>query len=159
MSTAPHLNLTVRTLAEARAAAQRAAALCDQPQRAEQGLAELLVNAVEHGNLGIDHLQKARLLACGQWEAEIARRLADPVLGRRAATLCAWREAEGWCFEIADQGPGFDWLPWLEADPAHSAAPNGRGIALAAGLSFDSLAFMTPGNRVCARLRDGVPKD
>ena len=42
-----------RTLEDARALAAAFAALCEEPDLAGMGLVELLVNAVEHGNLGI----------------------------------------------------------------------------------------------------------
>nr|WP_168735247.1 ATP-binding protein [Pseudothauera rhizosphaerae] len=154
MSAAIVLSLHVRTLTEAHAAARRAAALCARPQRAEPGLYELLVNAIEHGNLEIGHALKTELRASGQWEAEVARRLASPGLGERRAQLAAWRTAEGWCFEIADAGRGFDWLPWLALDPVRSRAPSGRGIALARALHFDRLEFLPPGSRVRAHVHE-----
>ncbi|WP_168734354.1 ATP-binding protein [Pseudothauera nasutitermitis] len=144
------LSLSVRTLPEAREAARRGAALCGGSVAVETGLTELLVNAVEHGNLGIDHACKARLLANGTWASEVERRLAESARGRRYARLRAWRSGRGWCFEIADAGAGFDWRPWLDLAATRGTAPNGRGIALAAALYFDRLRFLPPGNRVRA---------
>lgn len=151
----PRYRRVLRTLEEVGAAACEAAVLCAEPSRVESGLRELLVNAIEHGNLGIDHAGKAALLADGQWEAELARRLSSPELGARVAVLSAWPIAGGWCFEVADEGAGFDWRPWLAADPACAGAPNGRGILLARNLYFDELYFLPPGNRVRAVVFDG----
>ncbi|PTD96626.1 ATP-binding protein [Pseudothauera lacus] len=152
----PLLSLNVRTLADAAAAAHRAAALCAEPARAQAGLHELLVNGIEHGNLGIDHALKAELLGKGEWEAEVARRLALPALAGRRVRVSVWRLPEGWCFEVGDDGEGFDWQPWLGVAPQRAAAPNGRGIALAGGLYFDELSFVAPGNRVRALLREAA---
>jgi len=146
----PCYRRALRTLDQAAEAAREASALCEQPARVEHGLIELLVNAIEHGNLGLDHALKAQLLACGRWQAEIAKRLDMPSFRQRQVVLSAWAMVGGWCFEIADDGAGFDWRPWLAADPARAAAPNGRGIALARSLCFDELYFLPPGNRVRA---------
>lgn len=152
----PRYRRALRALDEAREAAREAAAVCADPSRVEPGLLELLVNAIEHGNLGIDHARKAELLAGGQWEAEVAGRLDMPAFRERKVVLSAWVMAGGWCFEIADDGAGFDWRPWLAADPARAAAPNGRGIALARSLCFDELYFLPPGNRVRALVFDAA---
>ncbi len=42
------------------------------------GLSELLVNAIEHGNLEIGYDEKSRLLQSEGWQGEIDRRLALP---------------------------------------------------------------------------------
>jgi len=152
----PCYRRVLRTMEEAAEAAREASALCDQAARVERGLIELLVNAIEHGNLGLDHALKAQLLACGRWQAEIAKRLDMPSFRQRQVVLSAFAMVGGWCFEIADDGAGFDWRPWLAADPARAAAPNGRGIALARSLCFDELYFLPPGNRVRALVFDTV---
>jgi hypothetical protein len=42
------------------------------------GICELLLNAVEHSNLGITYEEKTRLDEPGTWEAEVHRRLRLP---------------------------------------------------------------------------------
>ena len=57
--------------------------------------------------------------------------------------------------EISDDGDGFDWRRFLDFDPERAFAPNGRGIALSRQLSFSSLTYIPPGNRVVVT----VPRD
>jgi hypothetical protein len=40
------------------------------------GLSELIINGIEHGNLGISYAEKSRLKQEDGWTEEIARRLA-----------------------------------------------------------------------------------
>ncbi len=63
-------------------------------------------------------------------------------------TLRVRGEPTRWIFEITDEGEGFDWRRFLDFDPERAFAPNGRGIALSRQLSFSSLTYIPPGNRV-----------
>lgn len=49
---------------------------------------------------------------------------------------------------IRDQGNGFDWNKYMQIIPSRSADPNGRGIAMANMLSFDSMEYIGCGNEV-----------
>ena len=71
-------HFTYRTIEEARGLAGVLANACPDAESTVIGLTELLVNAVEHGNLGITYDEKGVLLADGGWAAEITRRLALP---------------------------------------------------------------------------------
>jgi CheY-like chemotaxis protein/anti-sigma regulatory factor (Ser/Thr protein kinase) len=142
-----------RTLEEAHALAALAASLCDEPEIVVLGLSELLINAVEHGNLAIRFEEKSRLRESGRWEAEVHRRLGLPEYAARHAWLNVSARPEGWEFEVEDQGEGFDWRDYLELAPERAFAPNGRGIALARQLAFDELAYEGVGNRVRALVR------
>lgn len=144
------LECSLRTPAEAMIVAVRAAGVCADPTRVAAGLAELLVNAVEHGNLGIGHSLKRDLLQVPDaFEAEIMRRLAQPEFDRRRVHLTRSRTAQSWCFEIEDDGDGFDWLKWLADDVAtRSSLPCGRGMVLAAHLCGSPLEYLGTGNRV-----------
>ena len=69
-------------------------ALCEEPDLAGMGLVELLVNAVEHGNLGITFHEKSELLSAGRWEEEVACAPAaagEPRQDRRAGVLARRR--------------------------------------------------------------------
>lgn len=48
------------------------------PMKVAIGTSELLINAVEHGNLGITYEDKTELRGNDQWEAEISKRLREP---------------------------------------------------------------------------------
>jgi CheY-like chemotaxis protein len=116
------------------------------------GLAELMLNAIEHGNLGISYAEKSELLAADRWQEEVARRLVAKEFGDRHAELEFTREGDHVRFTIRDEGAGFDWRNYLEMDPARAFDSHGRGIALARQLAFASLEYQGIGNVVTATL-------
>ena len=138
----------IRTLDEAHKLASFVALLGPQPETLAMGLSELLVNGVEHGNLGIDFAEKSRLREADRWEEEVARRLALDENRGKSVRLRVRGDDSRWTFEIHDDGPGFDWRRFLDFDPERAFAPNGRGIALSRQLSFASLTYLPPGNQV-----------
>jgi CheY-like chemotaxis protein len=145
---------SVRTPDEARRLSALLAGAAPQPQSAVLGLAELLLNAIEHGNLGLSYADKSRLKADGAWEAEVARRLASREYAARTVSI-EWRRT-GSTAEvlITDQGGGFDWQPYMQIDAARAFDSHGRGIALARLMSFDQVEYLGCGNQVRARFAD-----
>ena len=140
-----------RTLDEARSMAAALANLCRDGSGGVTGLAELLVNAVEHGNLGITYAEKAQLRQNFEWENEVARRLVAEPWCRHRARISVRRIGDEVEFTITDEGQGFDWKPFLEFDPDRAFDLNGRGIAMARMLGFASLEYQGAGNIVVAR--------
>ena len=114
------------------------------------GLAELLVNAVEHGNLGISYDDKSVFTQNGEWKQEIIRRMNLPENKEKQVILEFEHTGEELRFLIKDQGDGFDWYPFLEFSPNRLFDLHGRGIAMANQQSFDHLEFHEPGNEVLA---------
>lgn len=127
-------------------------ALSPNPDQTASGIADLMVNAIEHGNLGISYVEKARLKQEGGWETEVARRLALPENKGRYATVRVERCADRIEYTITDQGPGFNWKPYLDFDPQRAFDPNGRGIAMARLMSFAELEYLGCGNQVRASI-------
>lgn len=138
----------LRTIQDAFDAASFGARLFPDPERVLPGLAELLVNAVEHGNLAIGYELKSKLLNDGSWLDEIDRRLELPEYRDQVAELVVKRRGDGVCAVITDQGAGFDWRSYLRIDPSRAGDNHGRGVAQANTLSFDKLAYNETGNRV-----------
>jgi DNA-binding response OmpR family regulator len=139
-----------RRVEEARALSSLLAKFCAQPAQVVTGLWELLLNAVEHGNLGISYAEKSALLAKDTLHEEIARRLADPCYGQRVVEVELAHAMEGVVFTIRDQGNGFDPSRYLEFEPERATHAHGRGIAMARGLSFARLDYLGAGNIVRA---------
>ncbi len=139
-----------RDVEQARSLAHNLARLCPEPQRAVQGLLELLVNAVEHGNLGISYADKGHLLMNGLWHQEIQRRLQLPEYCDRYVTVNFQRQADEVSFTIQDQGDGFNWQDYLDFSPERAFDLHGRGIAMACKLSVDRLLYQGNGNTVVA---------
>jgi len=122
------------------------AGMCPVPDVVAPGLSDLMVNAVEHGNLGVTYQEKSLLKWEGDWEAEIKRRLALPQFAGRFAMVRAERSATAVTFTITDQGEGFEWQKFLTFDPDRAFDPNGRGIAMARMMSFAALEYQGRGN-------------
>jgi CheY-like chemotaxis protein/anti-sigma regulatory factor (Ser/Thr protein kinase) len=138
------------TLEEARnLAALCAYSLKDAAQTA-MGLAELMINAVEHGNLGVTYTEKSQLLQAGRWREEIEARLKEPRYRNRFASLRLERHADHVEFEVSDMGQGFDWRAFLDVDPSRAMDLHGRGIAIARRACFDSVEYRGCGNVVVA---------
>lgn len=128
------------------------AGMCPMPDIVAPGLSDLMVNAVEHGNLGVTYREKSLLKWEGDWEAEIKRRLALPQFAGRFATVRAERSPTCIIFTITDQGAGFEWHKFLTFDPDRAFDPNGRGIAMAKMMSFATLEYQGRGNVVVAQV-------
>jgi CheY-like chemotaxis protein len=137
-----------QTLEEAANLASYIANCFPEPERAVLGLHELLLNAVEHGNLGITYSEKSALLRAGGWETEIQRRLGLPDYREKFASLTFEATEEAVIVHIKDAGAGFDWKDYLEFSPERATDPHGRGIATSRAISFDDLQYIGAGNEV-----------
>ena len=137
-----------RTLTEARELAPLLANGCPDPERAVFGLGELLVNAVEHGNLMISYQEKSRLEEQDQLDDEIDRRLTLPEHANKYVEVMFVRREGGVEITVTDQGDGFDWRSFLSLDEQRAFDSHGRGIAMARIMSFDKLEYRGNGNQV-----------
>ncbi len=141
------------TLEQAHKLSLMLAAECPEPPLAAMGLIELLINAVEHGNLGISYAEKTRLKQEDGWQSEVERRLLLPEYRNRKATVLYNRNDEEVVFTITDEGAGFDASHYLEFDPERAFDPNGRGIAMAGKLAFSRIEYRGCGNQVVATIK------
>jgi len=139
-----------RSLDQARRLATLLANVCPDPDRVVVGLSELLVNAVEHGNLGLGYQRKSELHVSGIWEETVNDRMHQDPFAERYATVAIERQPHEVQFLISDQGNGFEWDRYLEFDPERAFDSHGRGIAIANMVSFDRLEYRGNGNQVLA---------
>lgn len=139
-----------RTPEEARNLAALAANAAPDAGRVVLGLSELMLNAIEHGNLGIGYQQKTRLIDEGRLFPEIKRLLELPEHRDKSAELHIERADGKLTFLIRDQGRGFDWQTYLEMSPERAFDTHGRGIAMSRMISFDQLDYQDCGNIVRA---------
>lgn len=144
-----------RSLTAARELAVVLANACPDPKRVAIGLTELLINAVEHGNLGITYDEKSRLRDTGGWREELEARMVDPRYANREVVVTYRREGDCIRVRIKDQGEGFDFARYLEMDPARVFDSHGRGIAISRLISFDSVRYCGCGNEVEVTVRTG----
>lgn len=137
-----------RTLEEAKNVAYYIASCCPDPESTVFGLSELMINAVEHGNLGISYPEKTTLVLEGRWEKEVQNRLAKPDNRDRYAILNFELGSDEVIIRIEDQGEGFNWQDYIEFSPKRLTDPHGRGIAMAKSMCFSTLEYSGKGNVV-----------
>jgi DNA-binding response OmpR family regulator len=150
-------HFSYRTIEEARGLAAVLANACPDPEATVIGLTELLVNAVEHGNLGITYDEKSTLLAEGSWVAEIDRRLTLPENQSKRVGVRFHRADAELSFTICDCGDGFEWTRYLDIDPRRAFDRHGRGILMARHVSFSSVEYRGCGNEVVATVSCELP--
>lgn len=138
---------------QARDLAALLANVCPDAQRIVLGLSELMLNAVEHGNLGITYDEKTDLMSRQKMGEEIEARLQQAPYAGREAQISFERTAEEIRFVVRDQGEGFAWEEFLELSPERAFHPHGRGIAMARKLSFSEISYRGCGNEVLAVLK------
>lgn len=121
---------------------------CATPDRAVTGISELLINAVEHGNLGISYEEKSRLVARDEWKGEVKRRLESPEYKDKKVLVSFKREGHLNKILVEDEGQGFEWENFMELDPMRAFDSHGRGIAMAKMMSVDEINYQGCGNKV-----------
>jgi hypothetical protein len=110
-------------------------------------LEELILNGMEHGNLGIPFEEKAAALDNNTFEELIAERSRDPILSSRRVRVEMFVTPEQIRCSVADEGDGFDWRSWLERPlDEMMLTANGRGISLAR-VHAHELAYNEKGNQ------------
>ncbi len=139
---------SIATLEQARNLSTMLALACPEPSIVAIGLQELMVNAVEHGNLGITADEKQDLLIKGQWRTEVYRRLELPEYKDREVTVGFRRYEDRIVFRIEDEGEGFDYEALQNGTVAGEDSFRGRGIKLATDLSFSRVVYEGQGNIV-----------
>lgn len=144
----------LRAIEEAGALAAFLAQACPQPEAAALTLAELLVNAIEHGNLGISYAEKSQLRREERWNEEVALRASLPANIEKRVRVSLNRSGKTVQVRIEDEGPGFDWLRYLEFDPERAFDPNGRGIALARMSGAARVEYQGCGNTVVLHMNN-----
>ena len=141
-------NFRFHTREEARNLATMLSLACPDPGPIAIGLAELMINSIEHGNLEIGHEEKGRLIESGCLSEEIEKRFLMPDYKDRYVTLEFWHKDNKYMFRITDKGQGFDHLSFGLGRRSISKK-NGRGIVMAFDC-FDSVEYVGCGNQVMA---------
>mgnify|MGYP000527563026 CR=1 FL=1 len=114
------------------------------------GINELIVNAIEHGNLEISRLEKHQALEKNSYEKLYDERMSNSKLANRKVIIKLLLTKNKLSVEIEDEGNCFDWsnVPsTLNADNKEKF--NGKGIFLSK-YYFDSITYIGNGNKVRA---------
>lgn len=114
------------------------------------GLVELLVNAIEHGNLGISREEKKNAIEEGfdAYERLLIERMQVPELASRKVTVDFKQDLDGCEWSLEDEGAGFDWQGFVaELNSERLFQTHPCGIYLSRS-QFDRFIYNETGNRV-----------
>ncbi len=112
------------------------------------GLYEIIINAIEHGNLDITFEEKSQALEQEKYNDLLEERYNSPEYKDRKVIIEYVMDDEKLCFTIRDEGSGFDWESVTYEDDMESLSrPHGRGI-LMTRFYFDEVKFNEKGNEV-----------
>jgi CheY-like chemotaxis protein len=146
-------NFRFRTLQDVSNVAYYVSNCCPKPDAVVYGLSELMINAVEHGNLNITYENKMDLVLGDCWQQEVEKRLELPENVNKFAQLTFETTPENITITIRDQGKGFRWQSYLDFDPMRMVSdPHGKGIAIAKVTSFPNLEYRAGGAEVVCRV-------
>lgn len=152
LSLVEDMSFGFRTPEQARTITALLSSVCGLGMAQEIGLLELMLNAVEHGNLAIGYDFKTVLVRECRLEQEVNRRLCLDEYVDRTATIRFRRCGFSLIFNIADQGSGFDWRPYMDMQIDRINDNHGRGITLANKLAFTNLSYRGCGNSLEATI-------
>lgn len=137
-----------RTPQEAYRLALDLALSCPEPEKVVVAFHELLMNAVEHGNLCISYGEKKLLVVAGKWETEIKERLKKDEYKNKSATVTCEVVDDKMVVTIRDEGKGFNFKSYLDFVPARMGEPHGRGILNAHAAFGGMMEYKGAGNEV-----------
>lgn len=114
------------------------------------GLRELIINAIEHGNLRITFEEKTKAQMDDSLTELIKTRQAMVENRHKKVYVRCALGPEGVRYVVRDEGPGFDYATYLRRDLSQSKdmfLQHGRGIITARGI-FDSIQYNEAGNEI-----------
>ncbi|MCK5683938.1 response regulator [bacterium] len=122
---------------------------CEEKHKIKLGLYELIMNAVEHGNLGISYEEKGQILEDdGENMVKFYKqRMSDPEHKQKKVYIKVYMDTEILEWTITDEGKGFDWNNIKSPLQNSKLDLHGRGIFLA-GFQFDTMEYFGNGNIV-----------
>jgi len=112
-------------------------------------LREMLINAIEHGNLNITFDEKTRAQANGDFLEYLAQRRKSPEFAERTIRVDYVLSEKRIAYRITDEGPGFNHAAILAATNTANDdfLAHGRGIGMTRSL-FDVVRYNDKGNEV-----------
>ena len=112
------------------------------------GLQEILLNAIEHGNLNISYDKKHDVLENGNYSSFLKERINNELYSKKKVDIKVFTNNEYLKIIVKDEGDGFDIdsIPDVN-DPENLMRESGRGVLMAMN-SFDEVNYNTTGNEV-----------
>ena len=144
-------NFTLKTFAEAEDVAVALALHYPDPEKVFEVIYELLLNSIEHGNLGLGYTIKNNMATYADYVKEIEIREKDPKNASKVVTTTIHHEGNKIILTIKDDGNGFEMSKFPEFSSSVIREHNGRGIYKAKKV-FDNLEYQNGGNHVVATM-------
>ncbi|MBS0616757.1 MAG: ATP-binding protein [Spirochaetes bacterium] len=114
---------------------------------------EILINAIEHGNLGVTFEEKSRAIEEGDYMQFLLERQLQPEYAARRVRVHYVVNRSALIMRVTDDGDGFDHRAFLEranSDESMLMLEHGRGISMTIN-AFDAVEFNEKGNEVTLR--------
>jgi two-component system, sensor histidine kinase LadS len=114
------------------------------------GLREIIINAIEHGNLNISFEQKTRLMDNDNYFKFLSERQKDPEYRNRHVKIEYSIDSQKAVYQVTDEGNGFDHEKIIKEgliNANEEMLAHGRGISMAKNY-FDELTYNGKGNQV-----------
>ena len=143
-----NMSLKLKTFKQARSLSRFLSGFYPDPKKAIIGIYEIIVNAIEHGNLEIDYDHKKELIKAEKWDEEIVTRQESNRYKNRYVKISFTITNSMIQLKVVDEGAGFNWENFTSARVVKPNEPSGRGILMAQQLSFDEILYLGKGNVV-----------
>ncbi|MEN6447182.1 MAG: SpoIIE family protein phosphatase [Syntrophaceae bacterium] len=120
--------------------------VCPDIELLKMALGEIVLNAVEHGNLNITMEEKFHAVNDGVYRALLDERRSDARYASRVVILEVHMDRDTLVYHVTDEGDGFDYHREFDPDPqAHIGS--GLGLEIARNF-FSDICYTGRGNRV-----------
>ncbi len=113
-------------------------------------LREMIINAIEHGNLGVSFDEKSQATLNDNYFEYIMQRQNDPRFKNKRVNIEYMIKADRAVYKITDEGDGFDHQSHFNKDaddPNENMLMHGRGITMTREI-FDRIEYNKKGNQV-----------
>jgi two-component system, sensor histidine kinase LadS len=113
------------------------------------GLREIIINAVEHGNLDISFEEKTKLMESKKYFEFIAERQQDPKYKNRHIKIEYSIDSQKAVYQVTDEGDGFNHEKIIKDESVkvnEEMLAHGRGITMAKNY-FDEIFYNNKGNQ------------
>ena len=119
-------------------------------KKIQVGISEILLNAIEHGNLGISFEEKTDAIMDGDYMQFLLQRQKQPEYAGKKVRVDFVLDAHRVFIRITDAGNGFDhatYMKKVETDDSMLELEHGRGILIAKNV-FDRAEYNDKGNQI-----------
>ncbi len=122
--------------------------VCKNPKKIELALYEIIINAIEHGNLGITADEKKQSIQNDKYYQLLNERKLMEKFKKRKVYIETTLSDDYVEYVIEDEGIGFDWRKKTNnQEPIDLLNEHGRGILMVRNI-FDIIEYNEKGNKV-----------